>query len=93
MRGKRFIKSFINILGITIIINLILLLVNKSSLGEMASKITVGTTQNEKFSYAGWSMVQWLINFTIIGFIITIYFWATQQPSMAERFSGLKQKG
>lgn len=89
---KRFIKSLINMLILVPIINLVMLLMNRPSLGESATNIKVAKNQNERYKYAAWSIVQVLTYVTIVGYIVTIYFWATSQPSLAERFSGLEQK-
>lgn len=91
MHSKRFFKSLINTFPVFFIINLILACFDIYSLGEKAVHIKVGKTRKEKFSYGFWSFIQFVINITIIGFIFTIYFWSKNQPSMAERFSGLVQ--
>lgn len=88
MRLKRFIKSFIN--NILFILNVILWIFNMNSLGEMMTGITVGKGRKQMFIYGLSSLVQYITYVSIIGLIITIWWWYKDQPSIAERISGLK---
>lgn len=91
MRLKRFLKSLIN--NIVFIINAILWIFNIKSLGEMAVGIEVGKTRKEKLIYGLCSFLQYITYATIVGLIITIYWWWKGETSIAEKISGLHMSG
>lgn len=87
MRLRRFIKSFIN--NILFILNAILWIFNVNSIGELATGIKAGKNQKEKFIYGLCSLLQYITYASIIGLIITIYWWYKNDLSIAERISGV----
>lgn len=91
MRLKRFLKSLIN--TFLFIINAILWIFNMNSLGEMATGIQVGKTRKEKMIYGLSSFLQYITYVTIVGLILTIYWWYKGETSIAEKVSGLHMAG
>lgn len=87
MKSKRFIKSLIN--SLLFIINAILWIFNINSLGELATGIEVGKNRKEKMIYGLCSFLQYITYATIIGLILTIYWWYKNETSIAEKISGL----
>lgn len=89
MNWKRFLKSIVNM--ILSIINLILWLLDMKSVGSMATGIEEGKTRNDKLKFGAAAFLQWVLYATIVGLIVTIYFWFRDEESIAERVSGVKQ--
>ncbi|MGL5268793.1 MAG: hypothetical protein ACRC8P_03405 [Spiroplasma sp.] len=87
MRFKRFAKSLIN--TFLFIINVILWIFNSNSIGEIVTGIQVGKNRKEKFIYGMCSLLQYISYATIIGLILTIYWWYKGKTSIAEKISGL----
>lgn len=89
MRLRRLIKSWIN--NFLFIINAILWIFNIKSVGELITGINVGGNHKEKLFYGLASLLQYITYASLIGFIITVYWWAKNDLSIAERISNLKQ--
>ncbi|WP_425382004.1 hypothetical protein [Spiroplasma endosymbiont of Melieria omissa] len=89
MQTKRLIKLLIN--NFLFIINAILWIFNIRSVGEIVTGINVGSNRKEKLIYGLCSLLQYITYISLIGFIITIYWWIKNDLSIAERISGLKQ--
>lgn len=90
MKVKRFGKSLIN--NFLFIVNAILWIFNIQSVGELATGITAGKDHKEKFLYGISSLLQYILYASIIGLILTIYWWAKDELSLAERISGVQMK-
>lgn len=91
MRLKRFLKSLIN--NFLFIVNAILWIFNINSVGEIATGIQVGKNRKEKLIYGLCSFLQYITYVSIVGLILTIYWWLKNQASIAERISGLHMSG
>lgn len=89
MKLKRFIKSLIN--TFLFIINAILWIFNIKSVGELITGISINGNRKKKLFYGLASLLQYLTYILIIGFIFTIYWWAKNDLSIAERISNVKQ--
>ncbi|WP_425381069.1 hypothetical protein [Spiroplasma endosymbiont of Polydrusus pterygomalis] len=88
MKLKRFIKSLVN--NFLFIINAILWIFNINSIGELITGINVNANHKEKLIYGFASLLQYISYLSIIGLIITIYWWTKNDLSIAERISKIK---